>query len=276
MALLILAGLQIIPADVYEAARVDGATTWQRFRQITLPLVRPALMVAVLFRTLDVLRIYDLPAILTGGGGNGTHHAVDPGGRPDPAGLQQCGGAVHDHLPVHLLRGVPVRQVPRRERRRRPRRAGEGEVSHGHRDLGRPRAGATSPRRRCAGQQPASSRPGSGPTSAWPSSSSGAWRRSTGWSSRRSATSATPSTPRPWPTPRHARQLPDRVLHRAWATTSARRWSTALIIGVTTTVIGLVVGVFAAYALARLKFRGKFLVLGLHPRRLDVPAASRC
>jgi multiple sugar transport system permease protein len=71
MALLILAGLQVIPADVYEAAKVDGATAWQRFRMITLPLVRPALMVAVLFRTLDVLRIYDLPKILTGGA-NGT------------------------------------------------------------------------------------------------------------------------------------------------------------------------------------------------------------
>jgi multiple sugar transport system permease protein len=71
MALLILAGLQVIPADVYEAARVDGATAWQRFRMITLPLVRPALMVAVLFRTLDVLRMYDLPAILTQGS-NGT------------------------------------------------------------------------------------------------------------------------------------------------------------------------------------------------------------
>jgi multiple sugar transport system permease protein len=71
MALLILAGLQLISADVYEAARVDGATAWQRFTQITLPLVRPALMVAVLFRTLDVLRMYDLPAILTGGA-NGT------------------------------------------------------------------------------------------------------------------------------------------------------------------------------------------------------------
>jgi multiple sugar transport system permease protein len=69
MALLILAGLQVIPDEVYEAARVDGATTWQRFTQITLPLVRPALMVAVLFRTLDVLRIFDLPYILTGGGG---------------------------------------------------------------------------------------------------------------------------------------------------------------------------------------------------------------
>ena len=75
IALLILAGLQVIPADVYEAARVDGANAWQRFTRVTLPLVRPALMVAVLFRVLDVLRIYDLPAILTGGGG-GTGHAT--------------------------------------------------------------------------------------------------------------------------------------------------------------------------------------------------------
>jgi ABC-type sugar transport system permease subunit len=75
IALLILAGLQVIPADVYEAARVDGANAWQRFVRVTLPLVRPALIVAVLFRVLDVLRIYDLPAILTGGGG-GTGHAT--------------------------------------------------------------------------------------------------------------------------------------------------------------------------------------------------------
>ena len=61
MALLILAGLQMIPAEVYEAAKVDGASAWQRFRMITLPLVKPALMVAVLFRTLDALRMFDLP-----------------------------------------------------------------------------------------------------------------------------------------------------------------------------------------------------------------------
>lgn len=71
MALLILAGLQMIPAEVYEAAKVDGATAWQRFTQITLPLVKPALMVAILFRVLDALRMYDLPAIMTGGA-NGT------------------------------------------------------------------------------------------------------------------------------------------------------------------------------------------------------------
>jgi ABC-type sugar transport system permease subunit len=72
MALLILAGLQVISDEVYEAAKVDGASAWQRFTQITLPLVKPALMVAVLFRTLDVLRIFDLPFIMNqGGGGKG-------------------------------------------------------------------------------------------------------------------------------------------------------------------------------------------------------------
>jgi multiple sugar transport system permease protein len=72
MALLILAGLQLISADVYEAAQIDGATKWQTFVRITLPLVKVPLMVAVLFRTLDVLRIYDLPAILTQGAGGTT------------------------------------------------------------------------------------------------------------------------------------------------------------------------------------------------------------
>jgi ABC-type sugar transport system permease subunit len=68
MALLILAGLQLISAEIYEAAKVDGASAWQRFTQITLPLVKPAVMVALMFRTLDVLRMYDLPQIMTGGG----------------------------------------------------------------------------------------------------------------------------------------------------------------------------------------------------------------
>ncbi|GAB3462364.1 carbohydrate ABC transporter permease [Actinophytocola sediminis] len=64
--LLVLAGLQIIPNDVYEAARVDGATGWLQFWRITLPLVKPALLVAVLFRVMDVLRIFDLPYVLIG------------------------------------------------------------------------------------------------------------------------------------------------------------------------------------------------------------------
>jgi multiple sugar transport system permease protein len=70
MALLILAGLQVISDDVYDAAKVDGATAWQRFTKITLPLLKPAILVALIFRTLDALRIFDLPFVLTKGQNN--------------------------------------------------------------------------------------------------------------------------------------------------------------------------------------------------------------
>jgi trehalose/maltose transport system permease protein len=65
MALLILAGLQMVPADIYEAARVDGIHPVKVFWKVTLPLIRPALMVAVIFRGLDALRIFDLIYVLT-------------------------------------------------------------------------------------------------------------------------------------------------------------------------------------------------------------------
>lgn len=67
VALLLLAGLQVIPGDVYEAANVDGANGLQRFFLITLPLLRPAILVTLIFRTLDALRVFDLPFVLTGG-----------------------------------------------------------------------------------------------------------------------------------------------------------------------------------------------------------------
>jgi len=66
MALLLLAGLQIIPGDVYEAATVDGANKWQQFWQITLPLLRPALLVALIFRTLDAFRVFDVIFVMKG------------------------------------------------------------------------------------------------------------------------------------------------------------------------------------------------------------------
>lgn len=66
MALLLLAGLQVIPGDVYEAARVDGASKWQQFWQHTLPLVRPALLVALIFRTLDAFRVFDVIYVMFG------------------------------------------------------------------------------------------------------------------------------------------------------------------------------------------------------------------
>ncbi|HWM63805.1 MAG TPA: sugar ABC transporter permease [Solirubrobacterales bacterium] len=67
MALLLLAGLVTIDSQLYEAAKVDGASAWQRFTRITLPLMKPAILVALLFRTLDAFRVFDTIFIMTAG-----------------------------------------------------------------------------------------------------------------------------------------------------------------------------------------------------------------
>jgi multiple sugar transport system permease protein len=70
MALLLLAGLSLVPDELLEAARIDGASTWQRFVKITLPLMKPAILVALLFRTLDAFRIFDVIYIFSQGANN--------------------------------------------------------------------------------------------------------------------------------------------------------------------------------------------------------------
>jgi multiple sugar transport system permease protein len=70
MGLLLLAGLSLVPEDLQKAAKVDGASAWQRFTKITLPLMKPAILVALLFRTLDSFRIFDSIFILTQGANN--------------------------------------------------------------------------------------------------------------------------------------------------------------------------------------------------------------
>jgi len=72
MALLLMAGLSLVPEDLLKAARVDGASAWQRFYGVMLPLMKPAILVALLFRTLDAFRIFDNIYVLTQGG-NGTY-----------------------------------------------------------------------------------------------------------------------------------------------------------------------------------------------------------
>ena len=67
MALLLLAGLTLVPADLLQAARVDGANPWQRFIKITVPMMKPAILVALLFRTLDAFRIFDTVFVQTHG-----------------------------------------------------------------------------------------------------------------------------------------------------------------------------------------------------------------
>jgi multiple sugar transport system permease protein len=68
MALLLLAGLQLIPHELYEAAALDGASRWQAFWRVTLPILKPTILVALLFRTIDAVRMFDLPRVLTNGG----------------------------------------------------------------------------------------------------------------------------------------------------------------------------------------------------------------
>jgi multiple sugar transport system permease protein len=72
MALMFLAGLQSIPQDLYAAASIDGAGTWARFRHITLPLLRPVIVLALLFRSLQAFAVFDLIWVLTQGGPGGT------------------------------------------------------------------------------------------------------------------------------------------------------------------------------------------------------------
>jgi multiple sugar transport system permease protein len=72
MAIILLAGLQVIPEDIYEAARIDGASAWQSFRRLTLPLLKPALVVALVFRAIQAFLIFDVIFIMTGGGPGNT------------------------------------------------------------------------------------------------------------------------------------------------------------------------------------------------------------
>ncbi len=76
MTLLLLAGLQAIPKDLYEAALIDGASMFERFKSITLPLLKPVLIVALILRTIDALRVFDIIYVLTGGGPGGATTSV--------------------------------------------------------------------------------------------------------------------------------------------------------------------------------------------------------
>ena len=87
VALLLLAGLQGIDPALYEAARIDGASPWRQFRYVTLPLLAPAIMVALIFRTLDAFRVFDLIYVLTGGG---------PGTATEPIALYTFNTLMHN------------------------------------------------------------------------------------------------------------------------------------------------------------------------------------
>ena len=87
VALLLLAGLQGIDPALYEAARIDGASAWRQFRHVTLPLLAPAIMVALIFRTMNAFRVFDLIYVLTGGG---------PGTATEPISLYTFNSLMHN------------------------------------------------------------------------------------------------------------------------------------------------------------------------------------
>jgi ABC-type sugar transport system permease subunit len=87
VALLMLAGLQGIDPTLYEAARIDGASAWRQFRFVTLPLLMPAILVALIFRTMNAFRVFDLIYVLTGGG---------PGTATEPIALYTFNSLMHN------------------------------------------------------------------------------------------------------------------------------------------------------------------------------------
>ena len=87
VALLLLAGLQGIDPSLYEAARIDGASPWRQFRYVTLPLLVPAILVALIFRTMNAFRVFDLIYVLTSGG---------PGTATEPISLYTFNSLMHN------------------------------------------------------------------------------------------------------------------------------------------------------------------------------------
>ena len=116
MSLLLLAGLATVPNDYVEAAKVDGANAWQRLWRVILPNMKSAILVAVLFRTLDAVRIFDTVFIQTRGGRrhrDALPARLQPADQPaeSRARLRGLGPALHhrDHRRVHLRQGIPNR-----------------------------------------------------------------------------------------------------------------------------------------------------------------------
>ena len=113
VALLLLAGLQVIPNDLYEAAAVDGASKLQQFWRITLPLLRPAILVALIFRTLDALRVFDVFFVFFGNRPDTQTMAIYAQSTIVDDGHVGYGAAVERrHLPDHLPVRGHLRHVP--------------------------------------------------------------------------------------------------------------------------------------------------------------------
>ncbi|MEW5875239.1 MAG: sugar ABC transporter permease [Candidatus Zixiibacteriota bacterium] len=105
-ALLILAGLQSIPGDLYDAARIDGAGAWKQFWRVTLPLLRPAILLAALFRVMDAFRVFDLVYVMTQGAPGGATNVLQFYGYQKMFPEQQFGYGSAISILVFLLIAV--------------------------------------------------------------------------------------------------------------------------------------------------------------------------
>ena len=247
MALLLLAGLQVIPEDVYDAAKVDGATAWQRFRRITLPLLRPAILVALLFRTLDALRVFDLPFALTHGVQR-HHHAVTARlQRADQEPARGGGvGARRAHVRDRDGGVVPLHPLRRREHPR----DGGGDVTA---------AAATATRSSGGSKRRAERR---NRILLWVAVVAIMlfclfpfyWLVNTSLKTGPDLSSADIFPPNPT-LDNYASIFEDSNF-----TTALRN---SVIVAGVTTVLALAIGSFAGYALARLRFRGKYVLLAI-------------
>ena len=232
--LLTLAGLQTIPAEVYEAAKVDGATAIQQFTRITLPMVKPTLVVAVLFRTLDTMRMFDLPWGMIGAGKYRVEtlsifaYQEAAQSRYGPAAAYSIILFIYVMLVAFLFVKVLGADVigdsaPKKKKKKdktddrtAAEVSGSGDDGRGplmsHHCHSCSRVAPPRTKSRCWPSRSRARWPGSGssrPTSAWPSSCSTASSRSTGWWSPRSARRTRAGAP-----------SSSRARHR-WRTTSA-------------------------------------------------------
>jgi len=106
VALLLLAGLQVIPSDVYEAANVDGASKWQQYWRITLPLLVPAILVTLIFRTMDALRVFDVFYVLFGSRPDTETMAIYDYQNIVPFGLVGYGAAIS--VAIFIILGIVI------------------------------------------------------------------------------------------------------------------------------------------------------------------------
>ena len=245
MALLLLAGLALVPQDLLNAAQIDGAGAWKRLTKIILPLIKPAILVALLFRTLDAFRIFDNIYVLTGGANDTGSVSILGYDNLFKAFNLGLGSAIS--VLIFLIGGgdrVHLHQALRRVGARR----GRGRSPMTERVSARPRDGLD--RRQ---------RPG---------------RRSTRCS--RCCGSCRLSL-KPTSTVKDGKLIPSQVTFDNYkGIFPGNIFTSALVnsigIGLITTVIAVVVGGMAAYAIARLTFPGKRVLVGRRAADRDVPA----